>query len=243
MKMKKYAYLFWIFLLPGCSSPFQSEYDRVHKTETILEYELVDAVGKQEKRLTQKQVNKYNCQGKLLEERSYAGPDLAFAGGLVRSYGPDGKQTNQTLLDPRGEALTEEVFTHRGNTARVTEPGAAGGSKNKRLHTYDAKGNLVLAIFYYEDGRVMTTDTMKYDNRGNVLQSSGTLDGTPKPTHYCQYDARGNVVEQRSVDAAGNNTYQESFSYESFDAKGNWTLRKSVAGARRLLAERVTEYP
>ncbi|PSL32248.1 hypothetical protein [Chitinophaga ginsengisoli] len=220
--------LLFIPLLSGCSAGVKTDIKSVSKTVTTTEYLVLnedfarlDTIHKQ------RTIEKYDSNNNVLEEMDFLGKDLTCIGGYIYKYNDDGKKVEEYSVNKENEVVCKEIFSYSNNACEKIRIFADGKRTRSGSSYYDAKGNQVKQIHYYQDSTIMMETYYKYNSAKQEIEQGGTLDGKPKSIRFRKYDSNANISEQRTVDKNGNESI-EKFAYEGFDNKGNWTVRKST---------------
>ena len=170
------------------------------RTTTTFKYDkkgnILQAVSKEGKKYTTKEVYKYNKKGQTTRCTSYV-----WQNGKWKQVGYDSYKTTKT----------KQIITQYNGKKKV---GKRVLTLNKRgqttsMKTYDQKGKLDFSIKY------------QYDKKGNQIRYEMTYktpDGTRKSVSTMKYDKYGNLIKQTYKDASYSET--TTYKYSNF-YKGN----------------------
>lgn len=146
-----------------------------------------------------KEVYSFDAQGRLTNWDLYEVDGRHTGTKAVYTYVKGGRVSEAThyLL---GSFSYKETFSYPGERrVTITSRFDFNEKPDREVHTHDAKGNVVEAIFYEEGGRLRIRESYKYDRRGNPVEfaahgPAGSL--LYKETHRYEFDARGNWVKR-----------------------------------------------
>jgi len=174
----------------------------------------------------------YDDQGRI-RVMDVNGPDGKFQEKLVNTYNKNGKVNNKAFFDKNGQPMFDLVYAYNeaGNVSRMQEERRTGKAYSDIVYTYSADGIEADRKNYEADGtlqaRMVTTydpsgketEIVNYNSAGKITsRSQFSYDGKDRDnvTDVVRYGA-GDIVENR-----------EHYTYDEFDAKGNWTKRHTV---------------
>lgn len=137
---------------------------------------------------------------------------------------------------PDGSIESKVVYTcdDQGNITEGDRYDADGSFEWKEVYTYDAQGNRVEVIWRYPPGPDSTPFfkvIWTYDTEGKVIQQVRYTSEVPdlkSPTSrwVYTYDDTGNVAEATyDIFGAGPKSEKSRYTYDAYDAMGNWTKR------------------
>jgi hypothetical protein len=165
------------------------------KTITETDYDAKDNSMKS------KNVSKFNADGNEVEFCTY-GPDNALLAKSVFDYNDSGKLTDVKRFKPDGSlnVKTTFKFDEAGNKTEEYNYDAGGVLFMKAKNKYAMNGNRQVKDCFNEYGLLFLKSNYKFDKSGNE-------------------------IEVREYDSHHGLKYTTTFSYESYDAQGNWTKR------------------
>ncbi len=148
-----------------------------------------------------KTVSKFNADGNEVEFVSY-GPDNALLAKSVFDYDDSGRLTDVKRFKPDGSlnVKTTFKFDESGNKTEEYNYDAGGILFMKAKNKYAMNGNRQVKDCFNEFGLLFLKSNYKFDKNGNEIEVK-------------EYDSHHGLK------------YTTTFTYESYDAKGNWTKR------------------
>lgn len=95
----------------------------------------------------------------------------------------------------------------------------------------DEKGNLTKRITYTPDGRIMCSETYKYDENGNKTEYIITgSDGSENKYTY-KYDTAGQLIENVIYGSDGISTEKATYKYDEKGIKIEGEFKSSIFGS------------
>jgi hypothetical protein len=189
-------------------------------------------VGESGKKLSYKNVFKYNANGNTTELASYSS-DGKLKSTIKSSYDVNGNLVGeQTLMGDGTVDLTSTIKVDaKGN--RVEQADVRPNSNNtlfnhKHFFKYDEKGQLGERTTLRGNGTVLFRYIFKYDENGNKTEwvqiaANGAVAGKV----VYKYDDKNNMIEETLYGSNGEIKSTFTYSYE-YDKKGNWTRRNKM---------------
>ena len=109
----------------------------------------------------------------------------------------------------RYEGQTISVYSETGAEIEVEGYDKHGNADYKLIYTYDAQGNRV-ACDDYNNGKLETKSTYKYDDHANITEQDDFDALTNKLTkkHVFKYDGSGHQIEFTATDADGKQEFR-----------------------------------
>lgn len=175
----------------------------------------------------------YDAKGNVVKcvgKQSYSSNEYKYGYEQKYDYDKKGRLVQKAVkISPGWETVAEYEYDKVGNLIKIKE-----GNSEKR---YDERGNLLVSIWYEDEGRSTTeykydaagrrTEVVIYDTDGVVWVSwerdydtgreiSYRKDGTV--SYEEEYDENENLIEETSYDEAGTTNYRYKYKY---DANGN----------------------
>ena len=100
----------------------------------------------------------------------------------------------------------------------------------KGKYEYYENGKLKAQNGYDPEGSFTGKYLLKYDDAGN-LESETKFDdnGEEEYKDTYEYDEKGNMLKKVNYDEEGDIGSRYSCSYDAFDKKGNWTIKRAVS--------------
>lgn len=169
----------------------------------------------------------YDAEGRVAE-RSFLDAHGVLTGRAVPAYDKKGREVETTVFNPDGSVhyIQAYIYDERGNITRKASRSPGGAPYSSTAHTYDAKDRLTETAFYLPDGNLFQRNVYTYDARGRGTGwTAYRADGTPMTGFTRRYDEKGNVVESLHS-ANGSLVTRHTYTYE-FDARGNWVKRRA----------------
>lgn len=179
-----------------------------------------------------KTLSTYDVKGNEIERVFYElmDPTSPYA-RLVHAYDAKGNIIKTTEYNPDGSIFGKTVYTYRTkrNKTVVTSHNydTLAELTGKEVSTFDAKGNKISDVSYYDDGSIRHKETYTYDAKGNIAEM-GYYDphGPDTATVIYTCNDRGNVTEEVWYNANGSFRGKTVYTYE-YDSAGNWIKRSN----------------
>ena len=174
----------------------------------------------------------YNDDGNIVRYTSYSAKNFEVSprpsSCIVHAYNSDGRETARYTLHysagPSESGFTvsdTELYSYdeHGNYSKIVKTRSVGPVSTETFkNTYDSNGNLIKVVARQDDADdsyCNTTDTYKYDERGNVIEYSSSCSGKDwdgsfsyrdrETYEYDEYDRL--TMEKRYYNGAIQDTY------------------------------------
>jgi hypothetical protein len=204
-------------------------------------------VGESGKKLSYKNVFKYDANGNTTELANYSS-DGKLKSTIKSSYDANGNLVGeQTLMGDGTVDLTSTIKVDaKGN--RIEQADVRPNSNNplfnlKHFFTYDEKGQLRERSSFKGSGTLAFKYIFNYDDQGNKIEwiqiaPNGVVNGK---VNY-KYDDKNYMIEETVYGSKGELKSTFTYTYD-YDKKGNWTRRtKMLDGKPVEIKERQITY-
>lgn len=174
------------------------------KSTTDTEYRAVEKFGEvQRGDIILVIKSNYKKNGSITEWNSY-NPDGDLVNKQIYRYNENGKRTETNLYFANGDLQNKFTFMNdsAGFTIQVNKYDSKGELEHKVLISNDSIGNPVAEEFFLPNGIFDFKVLIKYNDHGEEVE-------------WLKYDSGGGLMS--SIIS----------SYEQFDNKGNWKIKKS----------------
>jgi len=227
-----------LLLLSACTSKISTDPKKVKKVVTIDEYSLLNNdFNQHDITCHERTISKYDKDGNKLEEKGYWGADQKYKGGMLYEYNDKGKLSRSYWLEMTEDKVNGTFsYVYEGNTRKEYAYYKTNSLTRKYLSScnfYDSLGNIEKIIEYGYNNKASTEVYYKYDaaKREIAHTSTDVRSGLKLSAAYRSYDGNGNLKTLTVTDSVGGKViHYEEFTYEGYDTKGNWKVRKSFEG-------------
>lgn len=190
------------------------------------------SAGVSGKKLSYKNVFKYNANGNTTELANYSG-DGKLKSTIKSSYDATGNLVGeQTLMADGTVDLTSTIKVDaKGNRIEqndVKQNSATTLFNYKHYFIYDEKGQMVERIALRGNGTFLFKYNFSYDANGNKTEwiQHGSDSSVIGKVFY-KYDDKNRMIEETQYGTKGELKSTFTYSYE-FDKKGNWVRRNKM---------------
>ncbi|MFH6965830.1 RHS repeat domain-containing protein [Flavobacterium sp. FlaQc-28] len=220
--------------------PLHTIYKRDEKNNVIEKVEEGSSEGNKFKELS---TFKYDVNNNLLETKKYN-----LEGGVegVYEFKYDAKNNVIEEITPSYTWKYEYKYDKNSNVIEkrnlsVLEP----HNPNKLIYKYDNNNNLIFQQQTQKDGKRVSTEIFKYDERNNKIEEANCYDlkANQFQMNYFVYDENDNLIQESARNLDGSEYYKINYKYD-FDNHGNWIRRTSDKNGDYpgYIVERTIEY-
>jgi len=151
---------------------------------------------------------------------------------IVNKYDTKGNKIEETTYDSDKSSIeSKSVFKYDayGNVIEEVNYNSEGELTEKKVNTYDLKGNLLqckksgkLFNGTRNQGQPLITK-FKYDANSRPIETNVYIGESELASVHSKYDGNGNLIENYTS-AVNGRSIKETFRY-TLDSKGNWTSK------------------
>lgn len=206
----------------------------------------------------------FNKKGYIIEKTNFESYDEEIDNKEIRTYSADGKLSDISLYDKRGDLKSRSVYTFtKDMMSAVNNYDADGKLINKILFENDGE-HITKQIFYDADGQSLWAYSSKYEKGLNTESIFYDKDGKIENSTRCEYTPNGKLsklitkeltiemeydkwdnpvkiingkVIERGLQYAKGDVYFYEYTY---DSKNNWIKRIEYKGEGKT-PESITE--
>ena len=194
--------------------------------------------------------------------------DTVYA--MTATFDNNGRMTRSDIFDYLHGENEYTLYFYDDKGHRVKEDHYIGDSLDyEHICTNDPSGNVeqmtvrqdndtyILNYYYGDNGLPIRIEwisprmgndpyqcqSLQYDNRGNVINRSATLNGRNVEYYHAQYNDNGLLIKEIGQKSLPNILEEIVTEYSQHDSHGNWTLQKNTKNnIPNYIIERKIEY-
>ncbi|MBP6127273.1 hypothetical protein [Flavobacterium sp.] len=158
--------------------------------------------------------NLYNLDGSLIEK-------------TIFKYDKNGNEIEYILYKSDGSLNTKWTFIYNDKGQKTEHFRFDSDGIQKNVFYYDSKGNIELEK-RYQDEILFNYSKNSYDDKGYVIKiETYNVDDSLISTESMKYDLNGNIIENITDSSINDKIFKYSYTYSQFNKFGKWTKKIS----------------